>query len=111
MATGITVVIMNIISLIIVIIGIRIIIGMLKTMCGILNKIPIIGTFNKILGMLVSGCSCIVLMFVIVAVMLLPPSNKSELSTKMCLEIDESVIVSRAMDYNIFISYKSLSKN
>jgi uncharacterized membrane protein required for colicin V production len=111
MSTGITVVIINIISLIIIIIGIKIVISILKSMSGILNKVPIIGTFNKILGMLVSGVSYIILVFVFVAVMLLPPSNATELSKKMCLEIDKSVIVSRVMDYNVFVSYNSLSKN
>jgi uncharacterized membrane protein required for colicin V production len=111
MSTGITVVILNILSLIIIIIGIKILISVLKGMSGFVNKIPIVGTFNRILGMLVSGVSCIILIYVFVAVMLLPPSNNTELSKKMCLEINKSVIVSRVMDYNIFVSYNSLSKN
>lgn len=110
MATGITTVILNIISIFLIIAVIKLVVAILKKFTHLVNHIPVIGTLNRLLGMVLTGASFITVCFIVVAVMLLPPSNTSELSGKACEEINNSVIVRQVMDYNFFINYKSLSQ-
>ena len=109
MAEGIAVVILNIISIIIILVLIRVLFHFLKKTAKWINKLPVIGLLNRILGMVFSGASVIIVIYIIVAVIVLPPSNETEFSKEVCRNINNSFIVSRVMDYNFFVSYKSLS--
>ncbi len=110
MADGISVVILNVISILLIILLIKAAVFLLKKLTGFINHIPVIGQLNRIGGLLLSGASYVVACFIIVAVMLLPPANASELSRNMCHHIDGSVVVKPVMDYNFFVNYESLSK-
>ncbi|MBP3448661.1 MAG: CvpA family protein [Clostridia bacterium] len=110
MASGITTVILNIISIILIILGIKLGILILKKFTNIINHVPVVGTLNRLCGMVLSGASFITVCFILVAVLLLPPSNTTELSRNICEEIDRSTVVREVMDYNFFINYKSLSQ-
>jgi len=109
MAEGVTIVILNIISILLILILLRLLFHFLKKTAKWINKLPIIGTLNKILGMLVSGASAMILIYIFVAVIVMPPSNQTEFSKEVCRGINGSFILSKAMDYNFFVSYKSLS--
>lgn len=110
MAEGITVVILNVISILLIIVLIKVAVFLLKKMTGFINHIPVIGQLNRIGGLILSGASYVVVCFIIVAVMLLPPANSSELSRNMCQQIDRSAIVRPVMEYNFFANYESLSQ-
>ncbi len=110
MSEGITVVILNVVSILLIIVLIKLAVFLLKKITGFINHIPVIGQLNRIGGLLLSGASFVVACFIIVAVMLLPPANTSELSRSMCQHIDRSVVVKPVMDYNFFVNYDSLSK-
>lgn len=110
MAAGITTVILNIISILLIILVIKLFVLLLKKFTKLVNHIPVIGTLNRLFGMMLTGASFITVCFILVAVMLLPPSNTSEISRKVCQEIDKSYLVRQVMDYNIFINYESLSQ-
>ncbi len=111
MALGITTVIFNIISILVIILLIKLIVFLLKKCTKVIHHIPILGPINRVCGMVLTGASFVTVCFIVVAVMLLPPSNASELSKNLCTEIDRSVVVREVMDYNFFISYESLKQN
>ncbi len=110
MSEGITVVIFNILSIILIILLIKVGIFLLKKLTSFINHIPVIGQLNRIGGLLLSGTSYLVACFIIVAVMLLPPANTSELSRNICHHINHSVVVRPVMNYNFFVNYESLSQ-
>ena len=109
MSEGITLIALKVLSVLIVIILIKILMMFLKGFTGAINKIPIIGALNRFLGMVMTGSSALTIIYIIVAVMLMPPSNSTEFAKDMCAKIDKSIVVSRVMEYNFFINYKSLS--
>ncbi|MBQ7792012.1 MAG: CvpA family protein, partial [Clostridia bacterium] len=102
MATGITTVLMNIVSILLIIVVIKLFVLVLKKATHIINHIPVIGLINRLFGMILTGASFVTVCFIVVAVMLLPPSNTSEISRKACQEIDQSFVVREVMDYNFF---------
>lgn len=110
MASGITTVIFNIISVILILLVIKLLILILKKFTKLINHIPVIGIINRLCGMVLTGASFITVCYLVVAVMLLPPSNTTEISRRMCEEIDRSYVVRYVMDYNFFVNYESLSK-
>lgn len=110
MSEGITAVVFNLASIILIIILIKLGIFILKKLTGIVNHIPVIGQLNRIGGLLLSGFSYLVVCFVVVAVMLLPPANTSELSRNVCHRINNSFVVKPVMDFNFFVNYESLSR-
>ena len=109
MAEGVAVIILNIISVIIIIIAIKVVFFFLKKYANWINDLPIIGKINRIFGMLVSGASAIVIIYILVAVVVMPPSNTTELSKEICRGINNSFLLSRVMDYNFFVNFRSLS--
>lgn len=109
MAQGITTVIINIISIIVVFLAIRFILNLVKGITSLITKLPVISSLDKLLGMIMSAFSTLLIIYVVVAVMMIPPCNSSEISRKMCEYIDNSVITKQVMDYNIFINYESLA--
>ena len=109
MAAGITVVILNIISVVLILILIKLVFYFLKKSSKWINELPVIGKVNRILGMVVSGASAIVLIFIFVAVILMPPSNETEFSKGICRGINQSYLVNGIMEYNFFANYRSLS--
>lgn len=110
MAAGITTVIFNIISILLIILAIKLFVSLLKKFTKVVNHIPVIGAINRLFGMVLTGASFITACFLIVAVMLLPPSNTTELSQDFCRKVNDSYVVRQVMDYNFFINYKSLSQ-
>lgn len=110
MSEGITTVIFNILSIILIILLIKVGIFLLKKLTSFINHIPVIGQLNRIGGLLLSGASYVVACFIIVAVMLLPPANTSELSRNLCHQINNSSVVRPVMNYNFFVNYESLSQ-
>ncbi len=110
MSEGITTVIFNILSIILIILLIKVGIFLLKKLTSFINHIPVIGQLNRIGGLLLSGASYVVACFIIVAVMLLPPANTSELSRNICHQINHSSVVRPVMNYNFFVNYESLSQ-
>ena len=109
MAAGITVVVLNIISILVIILVIKLAFFFLKKTAGWINELPVIGLVNRLLGMLVSGATALIFIFIFVAIIVTPPSNQTEFSQEICRGINKSFIVSRVMDYNFFVSFKSLS--
>ncbi len=107
---GITLVIINIISIAVIFIALRLILSTLKGITKLISKLPVISSLDKLLGVVTGIVSGLLITYLIVAVMMIPPCNKSEISRKMCEEIDKSVIAKHVMDYNIFINYDSLSQ-
>lgn len=110
MSEGITAVIFNIVSIILIIVLIKVAIYFLKKLTKIVNHIPLVGQLNRIGGLLLSSFSYIVVCFIIVAVMLLPPANTSELSRNVCHQINNSIVVKPVMNFNFFVNYESLSQ-
>lgn len=110
MTSGITLVILNVISILLIILLIKLGILVLKKFTNIINHVPVIGTLNRLCGMILSGASFVTVCFILIAVLLLPPSNTTELSRNVCDEIDRSTVVREVMDYNFFVNYKSLSQ-
>ena len=110
MAEGITVVIINVISIILIFLILRFALMTVKFITSLITKLPVIHGLDKILGMVTGFISSLLVVYLVVAVMLIPPCNKSEISQKMCEYIDKSVIAKNVMDYNIFINYDSLSE-
>ena len=110
MSEAITAVIFNIVSIILIIVLIKLAIFIIKKLTKIVNHIPLIGQLNRIGGLLLSSFSYIVVCFIIVAVMLLPPANTSELSRNVCHQINNSVVVRPVMNFNFFVNYESLSQ-
>ncbi|MBQ7951220.1 MAG: CvpA family protein [Clostridia bacterium] len=110
MASGITTVILNVISILLIIFIIKLGILILKKCTKLINHVPVIGTLNRLCGVVLSGASFITVCFIVVAVLLIPPSNTTELSRNVCEQIDSSFVVRQVMDYNFFINYKSLSQ-
>lgn len=110
MSAGITVVIFNILSIVLIIVLIKVGIFLLKKLTSFINHIPVIGQLNRLGGLLLSGASYLIAWFVIVAVMLLPPANTSELSRNICHHINHSSVVRPVMNYNFFVNYESLSQ-
>lgn len=110
MTSGITLVILNVISILLIILLIKLGILILKKFTSVINHVPVIGTLNRLCGMILSGASFLTVCFIIIAVLLLPPSNTTELSRSVCSEIDRSTLVREVMDYNFFVNYKSLSQ-
>jgi len=107
---GITLVIMNVISLILVFLLLRFALGFVKGITSLVTKLPIIKGLDRTLGIVVSIVSSILIIYLLVAVIMIPPCNQTEISKIMCKYIDESVITKHVMDYNIFINYDSLSE-
>ncbi len=110
MSEGITTVVFNILSIILIILLIKVGIFVLKKLTSFINHVPVIGQLNRIGGLLLSGASYVVACFIIVAVMLLPPANTSELSRNVCQQINNSAVVRPVMNYNFFVNYESLSQ-
>ncbi len=110
MSEAITAVIFNIVSILLIIVLIKLAIFFIKKLTKIVNHIPLIGQLNRIGGLLLSSFSYIVVCFIIVAVMLLPPANTSELSRNVCHQINNSVVVRPVMNFNFFVNYESLSQ-
>ena len=109
MSDGIAVIILNIISVVIILIMIKFAVFFLKKTAGWINKLPVLGILNRISGMIVSGASAIIIIYIITAVIVMPPSNETEFSKEICRGINGSYVISKVMDYNFFVSYKSLS--
>lgn len=110
MAEGITVVIINIISIVAIFVLLRVVLMTVKFITSLITKLPVIHGLDKLLGMTTGFISSLLIVYLMVAVMMIPPCNKSEISQKMCEYIDNSVITKNVMDYNIFINYDSLSE-
>lgn len=110
MADGVTVVIMNVISVLLIIVLVKLAVILLKKVTRTVNEIPLMGTLNRLCGMALTAASFVTVCFLVTAVMLLPPSNTSELTGKMCEEIDRSYVVKELMDYNFFVDYEGLSQ-
>lgn len=110
MSEGVTLVIINIISIVIVFVVLRLILNIVKGITSLITKIPVIKGLDKTLGMILSIASSLLVMYLLVAVMMIPPCNTTEISKKMCEHIDNSVITKHVMDYNIFINYDSLAE-
>ncbi len=108
MADGITVIVMNIISAIVVFVAIRIIFSLIKGVFGFLTKIPVIGSIDSLLGAVSSFVSSMLIVFLFFAVILLPPCNKSEFSHTVCEEVDKSFLTKKVMEYNIFVNYDTV---
>ncbi|MBE7018756.1 MAG: CvpA family protein [Ruminococcaceae bacterium] len=108
MAEGVSAVIINIISIIIIFFLLRLVLFILKKSTKFINRIPVLGKINQWAGMLLTGSSFVVACFAIVAVMFLPPANTSELSRDMRQKIDSSIIVKPVMKCNFFVDYDSL---
>lgn len=107
---GITLVAINVISIILVFLLLRFALGFVKGITSFITKLPIIKGLDRTLGVIVSIISSVLIVYLVVAVMMIPPCNKTEISKLMCEYIDESVITKHVMDYNIFINYDSLSE-
>ena len=110
MSEGITAVIFNIVSILLIIVLMKLAIFILKKLTKVINHIPVIGFINRIGGLLLSGFSYLVVCFILVAVMLLPPANTSELSRNVCHRINDSAVVRPVMDFNFFVNYESMSR-
>ncbi len=108
-ADGITVVILNIISILLVILIIRLGVNILKKCTKLINRIPVLGKINQWVGMLLTGASFLVACFAIVAVMFSHPANQSELSRDMRQKIDNSIIVKPVMKCNFFADYQNMN--
>ena len=106
-ADGITVVILNIISILLVILVIRLGVHILKKSTGFINRIPVLGKINQWVGMLLTGASFLVACFAVVAVMTMSPA--SELSRDMRQKIDNSIIVKPVMKCNFFADYQNMN--
>ncbi len=111
MADGITTIAVNIIAAVVVFVGIRLIFMLIKGVFGFLTKIPVIGSLDSILGMIISFVSAMLVVFVFFAVILLPPCNKSEFSATVCEEVDKSFLTKKVMEYNIFVNYESIKES
>ena len=109
MSAGVTIIILNIISIVAIILVIKLAFYFLKRSAKWINDLPVIGIINRILGMIVTGVSAIIFIFIFVAIIVTPPSNQIEFSQEICRGINESYLLSRVMDYNFFVSFKSLS--
>ena len=109
MAEGVTLIILNIISIVIILVVIKLVFYYLKKSAKWINDLPVIGIVNRVFGMIISGMSAIMLLFILVAVIVVPPSNTTEFSKNICRGINESYILSRVVDYNFFVNYRSLS--
>lgn len=107
---GITLVAINVISILLVFLLLRFALGFVKGITSFITKLPIIKGLDRTLGVIVSVISSVIIVYLVVAVMMIPPCNKTEISKSMCEYIDESVITKHVMDYNIFINYDSLSE-
>ena len=110
MSEGITFVIINIISIAVIFIVLRLTLNLVKGITSLITRIPVIKGLDRILGVAVSIVSSILIMYLVVAVMMIPPCNTTEISKKMCEYIDKSIITKHVMDYNIFINYDSLAE-
>lgn len=110
MSEGVTTVIINIISIAVIFLIIRIALMAVKGIAGIVTKLPVISGLDKFLGMVTGIVSALLIIYLAVAVMMVPPCNSSEISRTMCENIDKSIIVKHVMDYNIFINYDSLAE-
>ena len=106
-ADGITVVILNIISILLVILLIRLGVNILKKCTKLINRIPVLGKINQWAGMLLTGASFVVACFAVVAVMTMSPA--SELSRDMRQKIDNSIIVKPVMQCNFFADYQNMN--
>ena len=111
MASGITTVLFNILSIFVIIILIKLLVFLIKKFTNLIHHIPVIGFLNRLCGMVITGASFVTVCFIVVAVMLLPPANTSEISKNLCRQIDESLVVKEVMDYNFFVNYDSLKQS
>lgn len=108
-ASSITAVIFNIISILLIIFVVKLVVLVLKKCTDFINHIPFVGKINRWVGCVFSGASYIVTCFLIVAVMFLPPANTSELSRDMRQKIDRSIIVKPVMKCNFFVDYQNVN--
>jgi len=108
MADGITLIVMNIISAVIVFVGIRIICFLIKGVFSFLTKLPVIGSIDSLLGAVFSFVSAMLIVFLFFAVIMLPPCNKTEFSDTVCKEVEKSFITKKILEYNIFINYDTV---
>ena len=110
MSEGVTTVIINLISILVIFLALRFLLTAGKGIASLVSKLPVISGLDKTLGMVLGLVTALTVMYLFVAVMMVPPCNTSELSRAMCENIDNSLIVKKVMDYNIFVNYESLSE-
>lgn len=106
---SVTNVITDVFSAILAFALVRIVMVVLKGIFGFISKLPVISGIDGILGAVFSLFSVMIVIFLFFAVILTPPCNESELSTKICEEIENSTITRKVMDYNFFVNYESLT--
>ena len=110
MSSSITNVLVDIISAIMAFILIRVIIYIIKGVFGFVSKLPVIKSVDGLMGAILSFLSVMMVIFLFFAVILTPPCNESELSEKICTEVEKSAITKRVMNYNFFVNYESLKQ-
>lgn len=109
-SSSVTNVITDVFSAMLAFLLVRMVMFVLRGVFGFVSKLPVISGIDGILGALFSLFSVMMVIFLFFAVILTPPCNDSELSRKICTEIETSSVTKKVMDYNFFINYESLSK-